>query len=237
MRSSFLFTFLVIIVCPSVAVADSRGVLRVGVVTLDLAPTDATPYLGGRVDDIVGAYNGASDAYNEAHGYPAGSEMASGTIDRDDLGVRATLVTVAPALEVGGDHYFFRLEGVAGFGDDLRALGVGVYPINLAAKLRGGDVRPYLSAGGTASWLDRIGGAGEIGGLVTARVAVGVRVGRASLEIGYGAFVMGALVDRGRLNTMTDYDPRGDAPPPRPETAIAGGEQRGMVDLSLGLSL
>lgn len=238
MRSTpTLILLLLIVVSPRTAIADSRGVLRVGVVSLDLAPTQRTPYLGGRLDDIVGAYNGASEAYNQAHGYAPGSAMASGTIAADDLGVRATLLTLAPALEVGGDHYFFRLEAHVGFGDELRSYGIGIYPINLAAKLRRGRIRPYLSAGGSASWLDRTGDGDELGALLTARVALGVRLGRVALELGYGALVMGGLVDRARLNTMSDYDPAGSAPPPRPETAIAGGEQRGMVDFSLGVSL
>ena len=145
-------------------------------------------------------------------------------------------MTIAPALEIGGERAYFRLEASIGFGDGLRAIGIGLYPLNLALPLRRGAITPYLSAGGVASWLDYTGSDGEIGALLMARAALGVRLGgRVAVELGYGAFVVGGLVDRARLRTMTDYDPQGAAPPPRPETALSGGEQRGLVDLSVGI--
>ena len=229
---------LLLLVLPQVAHADVRGVVRIGVTPIDLASEEDTPVLGERVDDAVGAYNAAADAYNDAHGYPRGSPMATPAIGPGDLGVRATLVTFAPALETGHDNVYFRLEARFGFADDLRAYGVGVYPLNLAGRLRDGSrVVLYASAGGTASWLDRPSTDGELGALLTARLAAGLRVcRRATLELGYGAFVLGGLVDRGRIRTMEDYDPRGAAPPPSPAEAIAGGEQRGLVDVSLGVA-
>jgi hypothetical protein len=217
--------------------ADVRGVLRVGLAPVDLAPDDDTPVFGSRIDDAVGAYNAAADAYNQLHGYDAGSPMASDAIGAEDLGVRATMLTVAPGFEAGHRNVYVRLEGTLGFADDLRAYGLGFYPLNLAASLRRGAIVPYLSAGGTASWLDRTSTDGELGALVTARAAAGLRVGRRmTFEVGYGAFLLGGLIDRGRIRTMEDYDPSGGAPPPPPTDAIAGGEQRGMIDASVGFS-
>jgi hypothetical protein len=232
----FSLAILLLVALPGRAVADVRGVLHVRFAPVDLAPDEDTPVFGARVGDAVGAYNAAAEAYNVAHGYPDGSPMATAAIGPDDLGVRTTLVTFAPGFEAGHRNVYFRLEAAIGFADDLRAYGVGVYPLNLAAHLRRGTVVPYLSAGGTASWLDRPSTDGELGALVTARLAGGIRFGRrATLEVGYGAFVLGGLIDRGRIRTMEDYDPSGAAPPPAPTDAIAGGEQRGLIDVSFGL--
>jgi len=218
--------------------AETRGVLRLGVTSVELVPTEATPMIGAELDRVVDAYNVAAVAYNRAHGYESGDAMATAAIDHGAVAVRTTLFTIAPALEVGNRHAFVRLDGNLGLGDDYRAYGLGLYPLNLALPLRRGTVVPYLSAGATASWLDRLGVAGDLGALVSARVAVGVRVNRRiTAELGYGAFVLGGFIDRAGLETMSDYDPRGGAPPPDPDAAIAGGEQRGAVDLSFGVAM
>jgi hypothetical protein len=223
---------------PTAAHADKRGVIRIGVTPIDLATDADTPLLGTRIDDAVGAYNTAADAYNEAHGYAPGSPMATDSIAPGDLGVHATLLTVAPALEAGHENAYVRIEAMLGFADDLRQYGVGFYPLNLAGRVhRGSAFVAYVSAGGSASWLDRPSTDDELGALLSARGAVGIRFRqRVTVEVGYAAFVLGALVDRGRIRTMEDYDPRGSTPPPSPSEAIAGGEQRGLVDLSLGVA-
>ena len=232
------FLVVVFVFLPVTVRAETRGVLRVGIAPIDLAVADDTPLLAEPVDEAVDAYNGAAAAYDQAHGTD-GSAMATPRIGREDLGVEATMLTLAPALEIGGEHVFFRIEAHLGQGDDLRTVGVGLYPLNVAVPLRRGRVVPYVSAGGAASWLDRASVDGEVGALLTARAAAGVRLGdRVTVEVGYGAWVLGGLVDRGELETMVDdYDPRGDAPPPRPDDAIAGGEQRGLVDVSVGLAI
>lgn len=43
------------------------------------------------------------------------------------------------------------------------------------------------------------------------------------------------MIDRARIRTIDDYDPSGAAPPPPPSDAIAGGEQRGLIDVSFGI--
>jgi hypothetical protein len=58
-----------------------------------------------------------------------------------------------------------------------------------------------------------------------------------TFEIGYGLFGLGGVVDFARKSTLEDYDPRGMAPPPRPGEVAQGGEQRGMLDVSVGFSL
>src|SRR5438067_2493010 len=100
--------------------ADVRGTFRIGVEPLGLDPSDDTPFLGGHVSEAVAAYNAAVAAYNRLHGFPAGSAMASASIDRTALGLHTTLVTFAPGLELGGDHVMFRIEGLAGISDQIR---------------------------------------------------------------------------------------------------------------------
>jgi hypothetical protein len=225
--------FAAVVLGHGAAGADVRGAIRVGVATLELTPRAGTPVMGEPIDDAVAAYNAAAAAYDELHRTPT----ATAPIDRGDLALHGTLVTVAPALEAGGDHYFVRLEASLGVGADLRSYGVGLYPVNLAVPLRGGAMIPYVAIGGTVSWLDRPGADGEIGGLVVARAAVGARlVRRIAVEVGYGAFVLGGVVDHGRLDQAMAYDPRGAAPPPRPDEAVSGGEQRGLVDVSVGVT-
>lgn len=225
------------VLSPTAARADQRGVLRVGVTPLSLTPASDTPFLGDRVDEAVAAYNAAADAYNQAHGYADGSDMATAPIERGALGVRSTLLVIAPALEVGHPNAFLRFEAQLGLGDTHRSYGVAFYPFNLAAPLRRGTIVPYLSAGGSLSWRDDRAIDGELGGLLAARVATGVRLARRmTVEVGYGVAALGGTVERGRLDTMTDYDPRGAAPPPHPTEALSGGEQRGMVDVSVGVA-
>lgn len=215
------------------AAAEVRGVVRVGVLPLELVSSESTPLFGEEIHDAMTAYNVAAIAYDQLHGRRHGTTR---TIDADDLGVRDTLVTVAPALEVGIEHVYLRIEPVVGVGDELRTVGLGLYPINVAVPLAGGDVIPYLSAGGLAGWLDREGD-GDVGALVLARVAAGVRFAdRVAIEVGYGAFVLGGVIDTDRLARLTDYDPRGDAPPPPADEAVEAGEQRDLVDVSLGVT-
>lgn len=219
--------------------AETRVVFRLGVEPLALEPSADTPYVGDHVADAVNAYNAASTAYNRAHGYAPGSAMASAPIDRSDLGLHATLVTLSPGLEIGGEHVKLRFEGLLGLADHVRALGVGLYPIDLSLPLRNGSVTPYLVAGGTLRWLDRSDADGETGGLVTVRAATGARIGRhAVVELGVGLYLLGGYYDGAKLASMArSYDPRGSAPPPMPDQVVAGGEQTGMVDISFGFAL
>lgn len=221
-----------------IAHADARLVLRLGVEPLALEPSVDTPFVGDHVAEAVTAYNAAVIAYNRAHGYAAGSVMASAPIDSSALGLHATLVTFAPGLDAGGDHVRFRIEGLFGVADQVRAVGLGVYPVDLALPLRNGTITPYLVAGGTARWLDRSDVASELGGLVTLRAAAGARIGRhVVVELGVGLFMLGGLYNGTELKSMSSYDPRGNAPPPAPDRAVAGGEQAGMVDVSFGFAL
>ena len=238
-RSSWLFVVAAVLLGGrGAALADARGVFRIGVEPLGLEPSPDTPLVGDRVDEAVTAYNAAATAYNRAHGYAAGSAMASASIDRSDLGLHTTLVTFAPGFEVGGDHVMFRMEGLLGISDRLHAFGLGIYPIDLALPLQGGAVTPYLVAGGTLRWLDHSDHDGESGGLVTVRAAAGARIGRhVVVELGVGLYMLGGVYNGDQLQSMTRYDPRGSAPPPAPDRVVAGGEQTGMVDVSVGFAL
>jgi hypothetical protein len=218
--------------------ADAGAVFRIGVEPLALEASDDLPLIGSHVNEAVTAYNAAVVAYNHAHGYAAGSAMASATIDRSALGLHTTLVTFAPGLELGGEHVRFRMEGLVGVSDRVRAIGVGVYPIDLLLPLRGGTVTPYLVAGGTLRWLDRTDTDGESGGLATLRAAAGARIGRhLVVELGVGLFMLGGVYNGDALRSMMGYDPRGSAPPPPADHAVAGGKQSGMIDVSVGFAL
>ena len=218
--------------------ADARGTFRIGVEPLGLDPSADTPFVGSHVDDAVTAYNAGAAAYNRAHGYAPGSAMASAPIDRGALGLHTTLVSFAPGLEVGGEHVRFRVEGLVGISDRIHAFGLGVYPLDLAFPLREGTITPYLVAGGTLRWLDRSDTDGEAGGLVTVRAAAGARIGRhVAVELGVGLFMLGGVYNRAELQSMSSYDPRGNTPLPPPDRAVAGGEQTGMIDVSVGFVL
>lgn len=223
---------------PASVHADARGVFRIGIEPLGLEPSGDTPLVGSHVDDAVAAYNAASAAYNRAHGFGSGSAMAAAPIDRSALGLHTTLVTFAPGLDVGGDHVRFRIEGLVGVSDRVRAIGVGVYPLDVAVPLSGGAITPYLVAGGTLRWLDRSDTDGEVGGLVTLRAAIGARIQRrVVVELGVGLYMLGGLYNSAELHSMMSYDPRGNTPPPPPDRAASGGTQSGMVDVSVGFVL
>jgi hypothetical protein len=218
--------------------ADARGVFRLGIEPLGLDLTEDTPFVGQHVADAVTAYNAASSAYNRAHGFAPGSAMAIAPIDRSALGLHTTLVTFAPGFEVGGKHVMFRLEGLVGISDRVRAIGAGVYPIDLQLPLRNQAITPYLLVGGTLRWLDRTDTDGETGGLVTVRAAAGTRIGRhLAVELGVGLYMLGGLYNSDELQSMTRFDPRGNAPPPAPDRMVSGGTQSGMVDVSVGFVL
>lgn len=237
-RAGSIIAIATVLASTNAARADVRGTLRVGVEPLALEPSNDTPVLGGYFDDAVDAYNLAATSYNRAHGYAPGSARASATIDRDDLALRATMVTLATGIEIGGEHAAFRLEGLLGFSDHHRAIGIGVYPIDLALPLRRGSVVPYFAAGGTARWLDRTDVDGEVGALVSARAAVGVRLARRLvIEAGISFYALGGVLDTSKLDAMTSYDPRGNAPPPQADRVVSGGEQTGLLDISVGMSL
>src|SRR5687768_696320 len=80
--------------------ARPRGVVRLGVMSLDLESSEETPLFGDDVGEVVTAYNLAAAAYDRQFG-----GMTS-TVDAGDLGVRDTLVTFAPGLETSGDLFF-----------------------------------------------------------------------------------------------------------------------------------
>jgi hypothetical protein len=197
------------------------------VVPLDLESDANTPFFGDDVNDAVTAYNTAAAAYDRMSG------ATTERIDAGDLGVSDTLVTIAPGLELGAGPLFFRVEGIAGYGSELRTYGLGVYPLNVQLGLTK-DLGVYASLGGTASYLTRE-GTTEDGALISARAAGGVRIGRYMvLEVGYSAYTIGGIVDESKLRDMVeDYN---GGPPPDPDGAVAAGEAKGLVDVSVGVS-
>jgi hypothetical protein len=205
--------------------ADTRGTLRLGVMPLDLVSSSDTPLFGADVDRVVDRYNAAAAARDR---------MTGGTtarLDASDLGVTETLLVFAPGLELGSGAYFFRLEAPIGIADDMKSIGVAVYPVNLQVAVRR-DAVLYVSAGGSASWLDRE-GSGDKGGLVSSRVAGGVRIAdHIIVEVGYNAFVLGGSVNKQRLANMDAATTQGV----EPDQVISAGEARGILDASVGLA-
>ncbi len=200
--------------------AEVRGTLRVGVLPLELESSSDTPLFGGSVDDAVKGYNAMARARGMAR------------IDAGDLGVAETLVVVAPGIETGAGPYFFRLEGMLGRSADLTSIGVGIYPLNLQARVHR-SATAYLSVGGTASWLDRS-GSGDVGALLTGRAAVGARFARHFVaEVGYSAFALGGTVNRDRLAAMQMDETIDEA---ALEDTIAVGQASGLVDISVGVT-
>jgi hypothetical protein len=204
--------------------ADTRGTFRLGVMPLELESSADTPLFGGSVAGVVDDYNAAAAARDRMSG------ETSARIDASDLGVAETLLVFAPGLELGSGFHFFRIEAPIGIGDDLRSVGLGVYPINLqVAPTRSFAV--YGSAGASASWLDRP-GPGDVGALVTLRIAAGARVAKhLVVEVGYNAYALGGNINRDRIADMSATMTLGE-----PDKAIAAGEAHGIVDASLGVA-
>jgi hypothetical protein len=207
------------------ASAEVRGALRLGVMTLELESSPDTPLFGDDVTRAVNKYNTAVAAYDRATG------TTTERIDAHDLGVAETLFMLSPGIELGVGHYFFRLEAPIGLSSDLRSIGAGVYPLNFQWKLRR-DLAPYVSAGATASWLDRP-GPGDVGGLLAVRAAAGMRIARHFLvELGYSAFALGGTVNSDRLDSMA-FTPEDMQ---HPDKVVAAGEARGIFDVSIGFA-
>lgn len=223
MRRIAILSAVVGVVAVTDARAEVRGVVRFGVLPIALEASADTPLFGDDIDRAVTAYNGAASAYDQRMGTSTPRMSAS------DLGVDETLVTFSPGFEIGNAVAFFRLEAQLGYGDELRSYGVGAYPLNLQARV-GRDVVGYVSAGGTASKLDRDGA--DVGALVTARAALGARISeRVVVEAGYGAFMIGGVVDRDGID---EYIAAPEGPPPNPREVVAAGEARNVLDLSVG---
>lgn len=209
------------------ASADTRGALRVGIVQLELESSPTTPWFGDDVERVVDRYNMAAAAYDRATG------AMTAKIDAGDVGVAETLVMISPGIEAGTGAYFFRIEVPIGVGSNVSSVGVGVYPLNLEARLAK-RFAVYGSAGGSASWLDRAGD-GDLGGLLAARAALGARLGGHFLiEVGYSALVLGGTINRDRLDAMTAPSATGRLPVPG--DALAAGEGHGLVDVGLGVT-
>jgi len=220
----------------------SRFSLRIGAASMDMTAGEDTPLLGGSFGDAVDVYNQGVMAYNQAHGLSAGSPGAASPVTRDDLAWRQNLVLVTPSLRSSSHGYYFKLDVPIGFGDGARTVGAGIYPLNIGIGIGPGDAfTVHAGAGVALSWAWFSGVDGSAGGLVQGRVTVGAELagGRNSpalvLEVGYTVRALGAVVDRDRLGAMDSYDPR-VAPPPPVQDLVRGGEQRGMIDVAVGVT-
>jgi hypothetical protein len=208
--------------------------VRLGSGSLQLAAGSDTPVLGSYFDRATEAYGAAATAYNRQHG--AGSAPA---MDISDMDLGAALLLVTPQLEVGSGVYFMRLEVPLGFSDAVNMYGFGVYPLGLQFPLGGSGAKAFVTVGGTASYASA---QSAQGALLVGRTAVGVKFASDShyaltVELGYGLYAVGGVIDFERLEGIEDYDPRGMAPPPTPDSIAQGGKQNGMIDFSVGFAL
>jgi hypothetical protein len=220
---------------PALARADVALSIRAGAGSVGLEASSDTPVVGGTFDDAITAYNGAARAYNQAHGYRAGSTQAAPQRQVEDMSLSATLVTIAPGLDFGISYYRGRVEVPLGVGD-LSTVGLGFYPLGASFAPATATAMPYVLAGGIASYVSD---GTRTGALFEMRLAGGVRIGRRfSVELGVRPYTAGGTVDRERIDVLMDtYDPRGAAPPPAPGEVVRGGVGSGAIDLAIGLSL
>ena len=216
-----------LLVAATPAHADVRATVRFGVLPLDLEASADTPFFGDDLSRAITAYNMAAAAYDRQHG------TTTARASTDDVAIHDTLLLISPGLELGGGPLFFRAEVPLGFGSNLRSVGLGLYPLNVQTHLTR-QTALYASAGGIASKLDRTSSPDDTGGLLTARIAAGLRLSHALVELGYNAFALGGTVDSAKLDAMNA--PSRNAPPPRPESAVTAGQSSGLVDLSVGLA-
>jgi hypothetical protein len=218
----------VLVLSATAAHAEVRGTLRLGILPLELDASSSTPLFGGDLDRAVTSYNTAAAAYNRAHG----TSMAM--IKTRDLSMSETLLTLTPGLEVGGDTFFFRLEGELGTSSNLRELGLGLYPLNVQ-KRWGGDTSIYGSVGGFASMLSRS-DTNALGALVGARLAGGVRFARyMTVELGFTPIALGGVVDRDKIDELEAMRTV-PATLPTPSSVVSAGDTSGMVDVSVGVT-
>jgi hypothetical protein len=246
--AAFLAAFSYMADLPVGSAEGAHGVsfgLRLGGGALALSASEDTPIMGGTFSDAIDLYNSAADAYNASHGLRSSQAKAAPTMTSADMNLRDQLMLVTPTLEAGGDGYFFKLEAPLGFGDRVRTYGLGVYPLNVGGHL-GGDraqeVAGYLSAGVALSYATFVDADDAAGGLFQGRLAGGLRLRMSggyamTFELGYSPWALGGVVDFGKKSAIKSYDPRGAAPPPRPGEIAQGGEQSGMIDVSVGFAL
>jgi hypothetical protein len=211
--------------------------VRLGTASLDLAADGDTPVIGGMLVEAADRYNLVAQAYNQYHG-TSSAQM----VDVDDLSLRQDLFLVTPMIRSGSRGYYFRMETPIGVGEDVWSAGVGVYPLNVGIRA-GKRVTLHGGAGVIASGVWFTDTDGSSGALLQGRLALGgrIRLGRDSamtIELGYTVKSIGGVVDEAGIREMEEsYDPRGDAAPPPPHELIRGGEQSGLIDLSIGIEL
>jgi hypothetical protein len=203
-----------------------RGVVRFGLLPVDLEASRDTPLFGDEIDRAVTSYNNAAAAYDQRF------NTMTARADVSDLGTNDTLVTFAPGVEAGNSFAFVRAEAQLGLGDHLRSYGLGLYPLNLQTRVAR-RATAYLSAGGSASVLQSNDLADGVGALVTARAAGGVRISsRVTVEAGINAFMLGGIVDSAPYQ---DYRPAPNTPPPPPNQVVVAGEAHNTLDLNVGV--
>jgi hypothetical protein len=87
-----------------------------------------------------------------------------------------SVTTITPTLHLGGDGYFFKMEGILGIGPDFKTFGAGIYPINYGYFIRQASLFPYFSLGFAMQYLR--GKSTDIeskGAILQGRAAVGVK--------------------------------------------------------------
>jgi hypothetical protein len=137
-----------------------------------------------------GVADGTADALTGMRGTTLAGDVAAARIG--DL--RASMKTLTPALHLGGDGYFFKLEAPLGLSSDFRSVGLGIYPLNYGVFIPAAQLFPYATLGGAAHYLSgqAAGYQPTRGAILQARAALGLKwraVSRLNLsvEAGYSA--------------------------------------------------
>jgi hypothetical protein len=134
--------------------------------------------------------DGTVDSLTGMRGTTVAGDLAAARIGD----FRASMKTLTPALHLGGDGYFFKLEAPLGLSSDFRSVGLGIYPLNYGVFFPAVGLFPYATLGGAAHYLSgqAAGYQPTRGAVLQGRAALGLKwrvVSRVNLclEAGYSA--------------------------------------------------
>jgi hypothetical protein len=130
-------------------------------------------FLRAQARKVDATVDGFAKTGAQAVGLPAPTVSTDLSRVRD---FSSSMTTLVPSLHLGGDGYFFKMDGVIGLGSGVKTFGLGIYPINYGYLIRPVGLLPYLSLGFAAHYLS--GKTTEMtseGGLGQLRAAMGLK--------------------------------------------------------------
>ena len=126
----------------------------------------------------AGIVDAAADTFGQVGSQALGVQPPAPVVT-DRSGIRdfnSTVATLTPSLHLGGDGYFFKMEGILGLGSDFKTFGGGIYPINYGLFVKQVGLFPYFSLGLAGHYLTGKTRDMESKGLIgQARAAVGLK--------------------------------------------------------------